>query len=85
MAKALCSDCRTPAGPVERRRTPQAQEIVAAFLERLPEVTDLMIAADSVIGGNVWLTASVPPGSRVTLSRDQLAYEITPASAGKPR
>jgi serine O-acetyltransferase len=37
-----------------------------------------VVGRGSVIGGNVWLTTSVPPGSRVTLSRDQLAYEITP-------
>jgi hypothetical protein len=30
-----------------------------------------------VIGGNVWLTTSVPPGSKVTLSREQIGYEIT--------
>jgi len=36
-----------------------------------------VVGRGSVIGGNVWLTASVPPGSRVTLSRDRLAYEIS--------
>jgi serine O-acetyltransferase len=36
-----------------------------------------VVGQGSVIGGNVWLTTSVPAHSRVTLSRDQLAYEIT--------
>ena len=34
---------------------------------------DTVVGRGSVIGGNVWLTTSVPPDSRVTLSRDQLA------------
>jgi len=36
-----------------------------------------VVGRGSVIGGNVWLTTSVPPGSRVTLSRHQLAYDIS--------
>ena len=46
VARALCSDCRTPSGALGRRRDAQAQEIVATFLERLPEVMDLI--ADDV-------------------------------------
>jgi len=38
---------------------------------------DTVVGRGSVIGGNIWLTTSVPPGSRVTLSRDQLGYEIS--------
>jgi len=34
------------------------------------------IGRGSVIGGNVWLTTSVPPFTRVILSREQLAYEV---------
>jgi serine O-acetyltransferase len=47
VAKALCSDCRTPSGPVAHRRHPGAPEVVADFLEHLPEVMDL-IAEDVV-------------------------------------
>ncbi|MGD1148493.1 MAG: serine acetyltransferase [Thermoanaerobaculaceae bacterium] len=36
-----------------------------------------VVGRGSVIGGNVWLTTSVPPGSKVTLSREQIGYEIT--------
>jgi serine O-acetyltransferase len=46
VAKALCSECRTPAGAVGRRSAPAAPEVVAEFLERLPEVMDLI--ADDV-------------------------------------
>ena len=44
-----------------------------------------VVGRGSVIGGNVWLTTSVPPGSRLTLSRDQLAYELTPRPPGESR
>jgi len=46
VAKALCSDCRTPSGPAKRGRDSGAREAVAIFLERLPEVMDLI--ADDV-------------------------------------
>ncbi len=36
-----------------------------------------VVGRGSVIGGNVWLTTSLPPGSKVTLARDQIGYEIT--------
>jgi serine O-acetyltransferase len=42
VAKALCSDCRTPSGAVARRRGPAAPEVVASFLGHLPEVMDLI-------------------------------------------
>jgi serine O-acetyltransferase len=44
-----------------------------------------VVGRGSVIGGNVWLTTSVPPDSRVTLSRDQPGYEITSHSAESQR
>ena len=34
-----------------------------------------MIGKGCVIGGSVWLTSSVPPGTRVTLPNDQLRIE----------
>ena len=36
---------------------------------------ETVIGKGSVIGGSVWLTASVPPGTRVTLPNDQLRVE----------
>jgi serine O-acetyltransferase len=44
-----------------------------------------VVGRGSVIGGNVWLTTSVSPGSRVTLSRDQQGYEITSHSPENQR
>jgi serine O-acetyltransferase len=38
---------------------------------------DTTIGRGSVIGGNVWLTTPVPPHTRVILSREQLAYEVS--------
>jgi serine O-acetyltransferase len=34
-----------------------------------------VIGRDSVIGGSVWLTESVPPGTRVTLSPPNLVFK----------
>jgi serine O-acetyltransferase len=39
---------------------------------------DTVIGDHSVIGGNVWLTTSVAPRTKVVLSRDQLSYDVTP-------
>ncbi|MGZ5427374.1 MAG: serine O-acetyltransferase EpsC [Thermoanaerobaculia bacterium] len=45
---------------------------------------ETVIGKGCVIGGSVWLTASVPPGTRVTLPNDQLRIEtraVSPAPA----
>ncbi len=39
---------------------------------------ETVIGDHSVIGGNVWLTTSVAPRTKVVLSRDQLSYDVTP-------
>ncbi len=39
---------------------------------------DITIGHDSVIGGNVWLTASVPPYSRVTIAPPELSITSRP-------
>ena len=44
---------------------------------------ETVIGKGCVIGGSVWLTASVPPGTRVTLPTDQLRIE-TRAALGVP-
>jgi serine O-acetyltransferase len=41
---------------------------------------ETVIGKGCVIGGSVWLTASVPPGTRVTLPNDQLRIETRAAS-----
>jgi len=35
---------------------------------------DTVIGARSVIGGNVWITESVPPGTKVFLKEPELVY-----------
>jgi serine O-acetyltransferase len=42
---------------------------------------ETVIGKGCVIGGSVWLTASVPPGTRVTLPDDQLRVEARTLSA----
>jgi serine O-acetyltransferase len=68
-----------------KKRHPTLADDVVVYAGATILGGDTVVGRGSVIGGNVWLTTSVPPRSRVTLSRDQLAYEITPASAGIPR
>jgi serine O-acetyltransferase len=35
-----------------------------------------VIGKGAVIGGNVWLTSSLPPGTTIVISKPRLAYEI---------
>ncbi len=44
---------------------------------------DTVVGARSVIGGNVWLTESVPPDSKVMMKTPELVYLGRPAS-GRP-
>ena len=41
---------------------------------------ETVIGNGCVIGGSVWLTSSVPPGTRVTLPNDQLRIETRAAA-----
>ena len=59
------------------KRHPTLEDDVVVYAGATILGGDTVVGRGSVIGGNVWLTASVPPGSKVTLSRDQIAYEIT--------
>jgi serine O-acetyltransferase len=59
------------------KRHPTLEDDVVVYAGATILGGDTVVGQGSVIGGNVWLTTSVPPHSRVTLSRDQLAYEIT--------
>jgi serine O-acetyltransferase len=62
------------------KRHPTLEDDVVVYAGATILGGDTVVGHSSVIGGNVWLTTSVPPHSRVTLSRDQLAYEVTPRS-----
>jgi serine O-acetyltransferase len=59
------------------KRHPTLEDDVVVYAGATILGGDTVVGRGSVIGGNVWLTTSVPAGSRVTLSRDQLAYEIS--------
>lgn len=59
------------------KRHPTLEDDVVVYAGATILGGQTVVGRGSVIGGNVWLTTSVPPYSRVTLSRDQLAYEIT--------
>lgn len=60
-----------------RKRHPTLEDDVVVYAGATILGGDTVVGRGSVIGGNVWLVTSVPPYSRITLSRDQLAYEIT--------
>lgn len=53
-------DGRTP-----QKRHPTLEDRVTVYAGSTILGGDTVIGADSVIGGNVWLTKSVPPGSKV--------------------
>ena len=59
------------------KRHPTLEDDVVVYAGATILGGDTVVGATSVIGGNVWLTTSVPPGSKVTLARDQIGYEIT--------
>jgi len=59
------------------KRHPTLEEDVVVYAGATILGGDTVVGRGSVIGGNVWLTTSVPPGSKVTIARDQIGYEIT--------
>jgi len=63
------------------KRHPTLEDDVVVYAGATILGGDTVVGRGSVIGGNVWLTNSVPPFSRVTLRRDQLASEVTPRQA----
>ncbi len=71
---------RDERGKLQRgvKRHPTLEDDVVVYAGATILGGDTVVGRGSIIGGNVWLTTSVPPYSKVTLSRDQLAYEITP-------
>jgi serine O-acetyltransferase len=68
-----------------KKRHPTLEDDVVVYAGATILGGDTVVGRGSVIGGNVWLTTSVPPGSRVTLSRDQVAYEITASPSARAR
>jgi len=43
---------------------------------------DITIGHDSVIGGNVWLTETVPPNTRVTMAPPELSMKVRASGSG---
>ena len=70
-----------------RRRHPTIEDNVTIYAGATILGGDTVIGAGSIIGGNVWLTESVPPGTRVTYEmpicgeRDTQRYDSTEAAA----
>lgn len=67
------------------KRHPTLEDDVVVYAGATILGGETVVGRGSVIGGNVWLTTSVPAGSRLTLSRDQLAYELTGRPPGGSR
>ncbi len=58
-----------------RRRHPTVEDDVIIYSNSTILGGETTIGARSVIGGNIWLTESVPPDTRVILKRPRLIYK----------
>lgn len=66
------------------KRHPTVEDDVVIYSEATILGGETVIGHGSVIGGSVWLTASVPPHTRVTLAGDQLRIEPRSAPSTGP-
>jgi serine O-acetyltransferase len=57
-----------------KKRHPTIEDDVIIYANATILGGETVIGAGSVIGGNVWLTESVPPGTRVMVNRPDLVY-----------
>jgi serine O-acetyltransferase len=57
------------------KRHPTLEDRVTVYAGATILGGDTVIGHDSVIGGNVWLTQSVPPGTRVLIEHPKLVYK----------
>jgi serine O-acetyltransferase len=57
----------------DRKRHPTIEDNVTIYAEATI-LGDITIGAGSVIGGNVWIRDSVPPGTIVTTGKPDLVY-----------
>ncbi|HEY3348914.1 MAG TPA: serine acetyltransferase [Thermoanaerobaculia bacterium] len=67
------------------KRHPTVEDDVVIYAGATILGGETVVGRGSVIGGSVWLTASVPPGTRVTLQGDQLKREPRVAAAAPAR
>jgi len=58
-----------------KKRHPTVEDDVIIYAQATILGGDTVIGARSVIGGNVWITESVPPDTRVFLKRPELIYK----------
>jgi serine O-acetyltransferase len=67
------------------KRHPTVEDDVVIYAGATILGGETVVGRGSVIGGSVWLTSSVAPGTRVTLQGDQLKREprVAPAPAGR--
>jgi len=57
-----------------KKRHPTIEDDVIIYSNATILGADAVIGARSVIGGNVWLTESVPPDTKIILKRPELVY-----------
>jgi len=65
------------------KRHPTIEDDVVIYAAATILGGETVIGRGSVIGGNVWLTSSIPPNTKVVLSSAQLAYEMTSSAGAK--
>ena len=68
---------REPSGKLVRgtKRHPTVEDNVTIYSGATILGGDTLIGADSVVGGNVWLTGSIPAGTKVVLEPPRLQYQ----------
>jgi len=57
-----------------KRRHPTIKDDVIIYSGATLLGGDTIIGERSIIGGNVWITRSVPPDTRVTMENPRLTY-----------
>jgi serine O-acetyltransferase len=62
------------------KRHPTVQDDVIIYAQATILGGETVIGARSVIGGNVWITESVPPDTKVFLKKPELIYQGTKSS-----
>jgi serine O-acetyltransferase len=66
-----------------RKRHPTIEDQVVIYSGATVLGGETVIGKGSVIGGNVWLTHSVPPGTKVLISEPQLIFDTLQKSISK--
>ena len=58
----------------DKKRHPTIEDDVIIYANTTVLGGQTIIGKGSIIGGNIWLTESVPPGTKVLLKRPELIY-----------